>query len=195
MVNCPRKTGESDRSYKYRLLSWVLNNEASNQTAIDNALVLPKYASDIEFTAQTKGSGTATCYVIPKSYDSDDVAAALREAREIVEAKADPSIYVEYVTPKIKGVKLQIFISSSNGDLDQIKENLQSEILEYVNNIAPNDYLEVGQINRIGLSEQDVDYFSVMSVMIDGETVDDIKILQPMDSKYLFDEIIWSGDE
>ena len=195
MVNCPRKTGESDTSYKYRLLAWVLNNEASNQTAINNALILPKYASDIEFIPQTKGAGTATCYIIPKSYDSDTVENALREARELVEAKADPSVYVEYITPKIKGVKLQIFLSNESGDVSQIKEYLSSEILEYINNIAPNDYLDVGVINRIGLSEQNIDYFSVLSVIIDGETVDNIKILQPMDTKFLFDEIIWSGDE
>ena len=34
MFNLPRKTGENDANYKYRLQRWLLSNEASNTTAI-----------------------------------------------------------------------------------------------------------------------------------------------------------------
>jgi len=196
MLNLPRKTNESDQNYRFRLMRWVTANEASNERAINDALLLPRYSSNIQFVPMTKGCGTATCYVIPKTYGEQDIKNALVEAKEIVEKTASPSLYVEYIIPKIMGVKFQIYLSvDEKADPATIKKNLSAKILEYVNNIAPNDFLEVGQINKIGILEQDVNYFSVLSVMIDGKTTDSLKILQGLDTKFLFDEIIWSGDE
>lgn len=195
MVNCPRKTGESDENYRYRLLRWVLKSEASNESAISDELLLPTYASNIQFIPLTKGCGTATCYVIPKDYDENTIALALTEAKEKVEKIASPSLYVEYVTPQVLGVKLQIYLTTNNGAVKTIQKNLEEKITNYINNLAPNDYLKVGEINRIGINEQDVTYFSVLSVMIDGESVDSLEILQGLDTKLLFDEIIWSGEE
>lgn len=196
MLNLPRKTNESDANYRFRLMRWTTANEAGNQRAINDALLLPKYASNIQFKPMTKGSGTATCYVIPRDYSEQTIKYALVEAKEKVEEIASPGLYVEYITPKIKGVKLQIYLSvNEKSDAAIIKKTLSEKILEYINNIAPNDFLEVGKINKIGIMEPNVDYFNVLSVMIDGQTADSLKILQRLDTKLLFDEIIWSGDE
>ena len=71
MFNLPRKTGENDANYKYRLQRWLLSNEASNTTAIQNALLAPfEYVSNVDYHPYTKGTGTGTCYIIPKSYDT-----------------------------------------------------------------------------------------------------------------------------
>ena len=68
-------------------------------------------------------------------------------------------------------------------------------VLEYINNIPPYSYLQVGQINRIGITEDKVDYFNVMSVIINGTTVTSTAIVQGIDTKFLYDEIIWTGSD
>lgn len=195
MLNLPRKSGEDDNNYKYRLMNWTLSNEASNSTAINDALLNPIYASNIEFKPKVHGCGTGVCYVIPKKYTDDFVTNSLIEAKNIVERVASPGLYVEYIVPNIVGIKLQIYMSSQTGDINVIKSNIQSNIIEYINNIPPYGYLQVGQINRIGLAESNVDYFNVMSVLVNGKVNNNIVIYQDIDTKYLFDSIIWNGDE
>lgn len=195
MLNLPRKDGEDDNNYKYRLMNWTLSNEAANETAINDALLMPTYASNIEFRPKVHGCGTGVCYVIPKQYTDDYITNSLIEAKEIVERVATPGLYVEYIVPNIVGVKLQIYIKTDNGDIEVIKSNIQSNIIEYINNIPPYGYIQIGQINRIGLSESNVEYFNVMGTFINGEINNNIAIYQDIDTKYLFDTIIWNGDE
>jgi hypothetical protein len=192
-VNCPRKDGEDDQNYTYRLMNWMLKNEASNDTAIKDSLLSPVFASNIDYVPFTKGSGTATCYVIPKYYDDTTISNALAEAAAAVKKIASPSLFVEYIIPAIRGVKLQIFIEAGQGDIALIKGNLESKIRAYINGIAPGKFLKIGNINKIGVNESGVDYFSTLSLIIDNEEVKDIEVLQEIDSKLLYDEIIWSG--
>ena len=196
MLNLPRKANEDDLSYRYRLMNWILANEASNETAISDALLYPTYASNIEFKSCTNGCGTATCYVIPRDYSLDTIDKALKEASDVVKRVADPTTYVEYIVPTIRGVRLQIFISvSEDADIEIIKENIRLEIMEYINTIPPREYLEVGKLNKIGIKQPNVDYFNVLSMTINDEVVDSIKVVQALDSKFIFDEIIWTeGD-
>lgn len=195
MLNIPRKTGESDTNYRYRIMNWVLTNEASNLTAINNALLIPTYASNIEFRPKVFGCGTGVCYVIPKEYTTEYIANSLAEAKNIVESVATPGLYVEYIVPRIKGVTLQIYMTTESGDVDAIHSNIERNVLEYINNLPPYSYMQVGQINRIGITESKVDYFSVLSVLIDGQTISNTAILQDIDTKLLFDEIIWTGSD
>lgn len=194
-VNLPRKNGESDNNYKYRIQNWMLSAESSNSTAIQNALMNLNYASNVDYVPYIKGSGTGACYIIPKDYSIDTINNALNEVYEIIKTIASPSLYVEYIIPTVKAVKLQIYISSVNGDLETIKNSLTAQISNYINTIAPNTYLEVGAINKIGINTNNVDYFNVTSILIDNIVVDKIQILQSIDSKMLFDKIIWiEGD-
>lgn len=195
MLNLPRRTGEGDTNYKYRLMNWVLTNEASNDTAINDALLLPTYASNIEFRPKVRGCGTGVCYVIPKEYTTDYITNALLEAKQIMETVASPSLYIEYIVPQILGVQLQVYMISENGDINAIKENIEKNVLEYINNIPPYSYLQIGHINRIGITEDKVDYFNVMSVIINGETVSDTSVFQNIDTKLLYDKIIWTGSD
>lgn len=195
MLNIARKTGELDETYRYRIMNWVLTNEASNETAISDALLSPEYSSNISFYPYTKGSGTATCYVIPRSYDDEIIEKALQEAADKVSKIASPALHVEYVIPTIRPVQLQIFISSGDGDLSLIKSNLEGQIKEYINALAPGEYLEAGVINRMGMEQSHVDYFNVMSIIIDETPIGSIKELQGVDTKMLFDAISWTEGE
>lgn len=192
-VNLTRLENETDEHYKYRLKDWLLTSEASNTTAISNSLLNPQYASNIQYVPYTYGSGTATCYIIPLEYEEETIQAALEEAADLLANVISPSLYVEYIVPSIRGVRLHCFLSTS-GDETTIKNNIALKIQEYINGIAPGDNLSVGEIIRLGINETGVEYFNVISLYVDEEQVTDIELIQELETKFLFDTILWSGE-
>lgn len=192
-VNLTRLENETDEHYKYRLKDWLLTSEASNTTAISNSLLNPQYASNIQYVPYTYGSGTATCYIIPLEYEEETIQAALEEAADLLANVISPSLYVEYIVPSIRGVRLHCFLSTS-GDETTIKNNIALKIQEYINGIAPGDNLSVGEIIRLGINEIGVEYFNVISLYVDEEQVTDIELIQELETKFLFDTILWSGE-
>lgn len=191
-LNLPRRTGEPDTTYRYRLMNWTLSNEASNTIAIQNALLNMTYASDVDYQPYTKGSGTGTCYVIPKEYTQEVITAALEETAERLANIADPSLYIEYIVPTMKSVVFQCYISVSDSvDIDYVKANIESKARDYVNAVPPREWMSAGEVNKIGVNEEGVEYFNVLSLLIDNVESTDFKILQGIDTKLIYDEIVW----
>jgi len=193
-VNCPRDPEESDASYRYRLMQWMLRNEASNETAIKVKLLNPQYARNIEFVAMTNGCGTGTCYVLPRHYTEENIAASLKEAKERIHEIASPTTYIDYIIPEIKAVSFSVYLKTEDGDEAALKKNITAQVREYVNSIAPKEYLSVGTVNKIGANMSHVDYFSVLALFINGEQTSKIKLLQEIETKFIFDNITWLGD-
>lgn len=193
-VNLPRLENEDDDSYKYRLKDWVLSAEASNTTAISNALLNLDYASNVDYVPRTHGCGTGTCYVIPKTYEDDVITSALEEAAERIQNIVSPSLYVEYIVPTIRAVTLQCFLTTEGVDRDQVCNTIQEKIKEYINSIAPGDFLKVGTLLRLGLSVTGTEYFNVVAVLINEDPITELEIVQELETKMLFDEIVWSGE-
>ena len=189
-VNLPRELDEADEHYKYRLKDWMLTSESSNTRAIENSILSPEYSSNIQYVPYTHGAGTGTCYVIPKVYEEETIAAALKEACELLKNVVSPSLYIEYIVPAILGVRLECFIAVS-GDMSSIKSNITSRIKDYINGIAPDERLEIGRIVRLGLNEEGVDYFNVVTYYIDGKQQTELTKIQGLETKFLFDCIEW----
>lgn len=189
-VNLPRNIDEDDSHYKYRLKDWLLTSESSNTRAIENSLLSPEHSSNIQYVPYTHGAGTGTCYVIPKVYEEENIAAALKEAAELVKSVVSPSLYIEYITPAILGIRLECYLATS-GDKESIKTNITSKIKDYINSIPPDEKLEIGKIVRLGLSEEGVDYFNVVTYYIDSEQQTELTKLQELETKFLFDGIEW----
>ncbi|MED1125346.1 baseplate J/gp47 family protein [Bacillus atrophaeus] len=191
-VNLPRRPGEDDEQYLYRLMNWNISSEASNTTAINDALLNLEYASNADYIPLTNGGGTASVFIIPKNYEEETIENAINEVEERLRKVASPSLYVEYIVPEIRGVRIHAYMQSQDGDVNQIRANLEQSIKDYVNSIPPREYLRVGILNRMGINEPEVNYFNILQVFIDGTEIKDIDILQNIESKFILDEIIWS---
>ena len=72
-----------------------------------------------------------------------------------------------------------------------MKENLTNQIRAYINAILPKQYLSIGHINKLGANTSQVDFFSVMSLIVNGTQVNKTKLLQEVESKFIFDSINW----
>ena len=63
----------------------------------------------------------------------------------------------------------------------------------------PTDYLEIGRIPKIGYEEPQVDFFKILSIIIDNKEIKETKVLQKTETKFILNEhedfnqgIIWS---
>lgn len=189
LVGCARRPDEDDQTYLYRMINWNTSNQASNSTAVETALTSMTYASNVTYVPFTQGVGTATAYIIPKNLDNSDLAIA--ETKERLENVVSTGTYVDYVIPTLLPVRLVIYISATR-DLENIQSNIKTKIEEYINSIAPGDKLEIGALNKIGVNEANVDYFSVTQMYINNDEYQEIYAIQKLEEKFLFDEIIWN---
>ena len=189
LVGCARRPDEDDKTYLYRMINWNTSNQASNTTAVETALTSMTYASNVTYVPLTQGVGTATAYIIPKKLEDSDLAIA--ETKERLQDVVSIGTYIDYVVPTLLPVRLVAYISAAR-DLDNVKSNITSKIEEYINSIAPGDKLEMGAINKIGVNEANVKYFSLSQVYINNEEYQEISAIQKLEEKFLFDEIIWN---
>lgn len=189
LVGCARRSNEDDRTYLYRMINWNTANQTANATAIESALTTLSYSSNVTYVPFTHGVGTATAYIIPKNLENSEL--AIQEVKDRLANIVSQGSHVEYIIPKMKSVRLVIYMSVERDEAN-IKTNLQNKIKEYINSIAPGNKLEIGQINKIGINETNVNYFSVSQIYIDNEEYQDIYVIQKLEEKFLFDEIIWN---
>lgn len=190
-MNMPRYENESDGQYLYRLMNWRYTVESSNETAINNALLNVKESSDARYIPQTNGSGTASVYIIPTEYTNEQIAAAIMEAKTITEEIVSGAVYVEYVVPDETPIKIEAGIVIKDLDPESVKRQLFDLIKEYVNRIPPESFLEIGEINSIVAKSELASYFHVLNLYVDDVTVEEISVYQPLDYKFLLDEIVW----
>lgn len=189
--NCPRTTNESDDSYKYRLMNWTQKNEASNSKAIQLALMNMQYASYVTYTPLTEGVGTATAYIIPKAYDDVTIENAIAETESRLKNVCSPGSYINYVIPKSLPVKIVAYINVDSSDATTIKENIEKKVTKYINDIPVGGFLEIGEINKIGVNESGVNYFNTVQLYVDNNVTAALSVLQKIESKFVFDNIIW----
>lgn len=197
LVGLTRRADESDKNFLYRILSWNISNKASNTTAIETALMDMEYCSNVTYVPHAFGCGTAAAYIIPKVMDDENKALAIAETKQRLRNVTSPSTHIEYLIPTIREVKLKLLINADAADVGAIKDNIESAILEYINGIAPGDYLEIGEINKIGTNEPNVKYFNVAALLINNKEIGAISILQKVESKLIISEedIIWAEVE
>ncbi len=191
-LQCPREEEESDENYLFRLSNWTQRNATCNQQAILDKCKELKYSSSQNYVPYTKGVGTATIYVIPLEYSEGPIARALTEAQEKLSPIVSPSSIIEFKIPEPKYVKIVAYLDiKANSDRESIKRSIQNQVKEYINTIAPGTSLYLGEINNIGLDTEGVEYFNVVQIFANDEEITDFEILQTIDAKFLFDQIIY----
>ena len=191
-LQCPREEDESDSNYFYRLSHWTQRNASCNEQAILDKCKELKYSSNQNYVPYTKGIGTATVYIIPLDYSEASINQALSEAQEKVSKVISPSSIVEFTVPEPKYIKLVSYLDiKSNSDIESVKRSIQDNIKNYINNIAPGDSLYLGEINNIGLDTDNVEYFNIVQVFSNEDEITNFEMLQTINAKFLFDQIIY----
>lgn len=189
-----RKENESDKNYLYRIIKWNTANKSSNYDAIETALMNTVYSSHITYVPKVYGCGTAAAYIIPKTLTEEYKRYAIEEAKEILDNVSSPSTYIEYIIPTVLSVKIIILYKSTSSDTNSIKRTINENIITYINNIAPGEYLKIGEINKIGIGHQNIEYFNVNNLFINSEEHGEVEILQKVETKFIIESdanIVW----
>lgn len=193
MLGIIRRTDETDDTMRTRIKDWCLANAKGNSTALRDALLNLEYAANVTYVPRVYGCGTAVAYVLPKEYTKEYIEKALAEARERVSNVASPSLYIEYVVPKVLPVSFSIALGVGDDvDISFVKNLLEYKIQAYVNGIAPKEYMNIGDIERTGLNETSVTYFRILSYSVDNNEQSAIRVAQETETKLLLDTISWT---
>ena len=191
-LGCPRLDNESDSNYLYRLSNWVQRNAACNRTAIEDRCKELLYSTAANYVAYTHGLGTATIYLIPLEYTEEAKTRALKEASEKIGAVIAPTSIVYFKIAEPSFIKLVTYLDIKDGyDAQTAQNTIKHTIKTYINSIAPGDSLYVGDLNRIGLSVEGVEYFSVVQLFNNDEELADFELLQTIQAKFMLEDIIW----
>lgn len=190
LVGCSRQENEDDQNYLYRMINWNTNNQTSNYTAIENALINLKYSSNAQFYPYTQGVGTGTIYIIPKSLDIDTIDNAIKEVKDNVEPIKGATSYITYVVPKILKVDV-IVLYNAYKNIDECKNNIHDKFETYINSIPPGEYLNFGELNKLGNDEVNISYLQIGDVIIDGKQLKTLKQIQTIDKKFVLGDITW----
>lgn len=191
-LQCPRKEDETDENYLYRLMNWTKRNASNNLTSINEAIKMLTFASSATYVPYTDGIGTGTIYLIPYKYEEDYIKNTISEAEKIIGTVISPSSIINYTVPKPSKVKLVAYLDIQAGtDINYIKKEIITKVKDYINNLAPGSKLMLGKINNIGLNIDGVEYFNIIQVYLDDKESTAYEILQTVDTKMLYDEIIW----
>ena len=191
-LDCPREEDETDENYLYRLSNWIQRNASSNRQAIEDTGKVLLYSSAANYIPYTHGIGTATIYLIPLEYTESGKKMALREAQEKFSKVISPTsiVYFEIAEPSL--IKLVAYLDiKEDYDVEGIKSQIKKAIEDYINNIAPGDNLQLGEVNKLGLNIIGVEYFNIVQMYNNDEEVTDFEILQTLVAKFLLDEIIY----
>jgi hypothetical protein len=191
-LNCPRLDNESDSNYLYRLSNWVQRNAACNRTAIEDRCKELLYSSAANYVAYTHGLGTATIYLIPLEYTEEAKKRALNEASEKIGAVIAPTSIVYFKIAEPSFIKLVTYLDIKDGYDKQTAQNvIKQSVKTYINSIAPGDSLYVGDINRLGLNVEGVEYFNVVQLFNNDEELADFELLQTIQAKFMLEDIVW----
>ena len=191
-LDCPRQEDESDENYLYRLSNWIQRNASSNRQAIEDTGKVLLYSSAASYIPYTHGIGTATIYLIPLEYTDTGKDIALREAEQKFGKVISPSSIVYYEIAEPSLIKLVVYLDiKKDYDIEAIKYQIRQSVESYVNGIAPGEKLRLGEINKLGLSVDGVEYFNVVQMYNNEEEITNFELLQTLVAKFLLDEIIY----
>ena len=173
-------------------MKWTQRNASNNLTAIEEAIKTLTFSSSATYVPYTNGIGTATVYIIPYRYEEDFIKNAILEAESVIGKVISPSSIVEYTVPAPTKVKLVAYLDvKENSDINYIKREIVSKVKEYINGLAPGSKLMLGTINNMALNVDGVEYFNIIQVYLDDKESTSFEILQTVETKMLYDEIIW----
>lgn len=194
LINCPRYPNETDESYLYRCMKWTLINESANVTAIESALSNLEESSNASYIPYTEGTGTATVFIIPNDYSSEEQQErAIEEVKNRLYKVISPDSYINYKICKALPIEIHVQVAFQSGaDEKSIKNNLQVKIKDYVNKIAIGDTLSYGAINKLGVQEKGIEFFNTTHLLIDDELLRELNAVQTIQTKFLFYKINWT---
>ena len=172
LLDCERRTAESDENFRYRITNQVYKVAGANITAVRLSCLSVDNVKDLSMRPHTRGAGTFTMYV--DMYDWDRKEETLEIVRERMEENQGFGIMGEVLEPNKKPVDLigRVHITES---LDQvaknsIRRNCARDIERHISTINTGESINASQVIRAATESSDhIIDFKVDEFYIDDE--------------------------
>lgn len=150
LLNCIRKSGESDKDYKKRITNQCLSLSMANETSIRLAVLSIDGVDDVVMKRYSNGPGSFTIMpIIKNSYIEDDILSLVSEKVYSVSSYGEKIIIK---LPEIKYVKLSINLIYSSNLTDSEKQALsvkvRDNIITYINSIPVGQSFIINQLTE-----------------------------------------------
>lgn len=176
LLNCPRKSGEDDEAYKYRITQQTLTLERANETAVRLAALSVERVTDVVLKPFTHGAGSFSVYpILDNPYDPlyEDV---LREMATALESVKAFGVRTAVLQPRLSRVELKgrITFGRNMSEMDRllVQDRVTQSVRRYIGSLMPGDMLRINQLHRLVLDEDtsvaDVEFYHFM---IDGRAM------------------------
>jgi phage-related baseplate assembly protein len=171
LLACNRTLGESDASYKMRIVNQVYVVAGANLTAIRLKALSIEGVRDVIFKEYTHGAGSFSCYVITNDVQaSRSILNAVEGA--INDAKAY-GIYAEVKTPVLIPVELMVrlIFSSDAGNAEKttIRQNAARTVRNYFDNLVLGETLVINEVIQIIMDvSTKIKDLDIYGVTVDG---------------------------
>jgi uncharacterized phage protein gp47/JayE len=138
LLNCTRKTDETDEDYRNRVTHQVLSLSMANETAIRLVVLQVDGVEDVILKRYSHGPGSFT--VVPLINSSYDVATVLEAVEAAVLKVCSYGEKVIVKAPTIKYVKMTVSLVFSINTTDVEKQNtavaVRENIIDYINSLS-----------------------------------------------------------
>lgn len=185
-IGCPRNAEEEDNNYRFRVITWVKRAESGNEKAINSVLSTCLLSSCV-YKSLANGAGTANLYVITKNGVDEDK--AIEEVKSKIENIVSSGVSVRIVIPEITYISI-VFKIDNNIHNELIKKSVE----KYINKMQIGEIVSIGDLTRIGLEYNDIEFFAVSYIKINDELVSNYSdIVQGLENKLQIKDIFFEN--
>lgn len=175
LLNCTRKTGETDKDYKYRISQQTLTLERANETAVRLAILSVPGVQDVVLQPCSHGPGTFSALLIldPTKTNKDTIFALVREALSNVVAYGT-KFYLYEPIPKTIKLKLKLHTDyMSSSDFTDMTFLLTNLLRQALNSMKIGEEFNSQDITQVILNaDKRIRRFSTLSFCINNKESD-----------------------
>ncbi len=157
MLNCPRKSGDTDDNYRYLISQQVYSSAGANETTIRLKSLSVADVKDVVLVPYTYGIGSFSVYVMVDDPNTSDT--IINSVQAVLDREKAYGIKAVAMKPNITtvdvSVKLVMHPSVSSVEASSLSYSARSAIKYYIDNISMGEALSINVIMSKALSVSD----------------------------------------
>ena len=157
LLDCKRRSGESDNDFRYRITKQCLTLSSANETAIRLAVLSVEGVEDVKLKSFTRGTGSFSVYILNEyqNVNKELIEKVVASVNEVVGF----GIRFDVVTPELIEVELSIQLLFNNltsqNMKDETKISVKREIVNYIKKLNIGDPIVLNELTQIIMQQND----------------------------------------
>lgn len=172
LLNCPRRPGEEDDNYRYRISNQVFSAAKSNETALRLACLSVEGVKDVVMNKFTRGSGSFTIHIITDEVLTPD--SIIDEVKSIVEQNKAEGVSATVTGPKPVSLDITFSLKLYSKPTDEgrsLSGQIKTSVQEYIDDLGMGSTISIQKILSIATLEDNVKNAFLTDLKADKEAI------------------------